>query len=72
MNCAHTETPDVLLMDIEDAVRLLEDAGLAFSIVETKAPRKPPEEAQDGRRRVIRLRADGAADRLELTVCRYD
>jgi hypothetical protein len=72
MNCAHTETPDVLLMDIEDAVRLLVGAGFAFGVMETKAPGKPVNDAPGGRRRVIRLRADGAADRLELTVCGYD
>jgi hypothetical protein len=61
------DIPDVLLMDVEEAERLLGDAGLAFRVVETKAPRKA---LRDGRFRVIRVRSGGASDFLELTVCR--
>ncbi|MDR2088364.1 MAG: hypothetical protein LBP73_03300 [Clostridiales Family XIII bacterium] len=58
--------PDVLLLDAEEAARLLSDAGWAFRVVETRAPRR---EAPAGRLRVIRVRADDASDCLELTVC---
>jgi beta-lactam-binding protein with PASTA domain len=59
--------PDVLLLDVNEAARLLDSAGLSFRVVETEAPGK---KAQDGRLRVIRLRADGGSGGVELTVCR--
>jgi hypothetical protein len=61
------DIPDILLMDVEEAERLLGGAGLAFRVVETKAPRK---ELKVGRFRVIRVRPVEASDLLELTVCR--
>jgi hypothetical protein len=60
------DLPDVLLLDAEEAARLLDTAGFAFRVVETRAPRRS---APEGRLRVIRVRADGASDRVELTVC---
>jgi hypothetical protein len=66
MEGARPETPDVLLLDADEAARLLKDAGFAFRIVETKAPRR---DARAGRLRVIRVRADETSDLLELTVC---
>jgi hypothetical protein len=67
MSDARPDVPDVLLLDIDDAARLLDGAGFIFSVVETSARGKNP---ADGRLRVIRVRANGAADGLELTVCR--
>ncbi|MDR2770446.1 MAG: hypothetical protein LBB57_00235 [Clostridiales Family XIII bacterium] len=66
MNGTHTEIPDVLLLDAEEAARLLTGAGFAFRVVETRAPRAA---LPAGRLRVIRVRADGASDGPELTVC---
>jgi hypothetical protein len=66
MSGARPELPDVLLLDAEEAARLLSDAGFAFRLVETRAPRGEP---GAGRLRVIRVRADAAEDCLELTVC---
>ncbi|MDR2355118.1 MAG: hypothetical protein LBE16_02875 [Clostridiales Family XIII bacterium] len=66
MDGARAEVPDVLLLDADEAARLLKDAGFDFRIVETRAPRR---DSRDGRLRVIRVRAGEASDRLELTVC---
>jgi hypothetical protein len=66
MDDMRPDAPDVLLLDAEEAARLLTDAGLAFRVVETRAPRAA---AAAGRLRVIRVRADAASDALELTVC---
>jgi hypothetical protein len=68
MDDARPEVPYVLLLDAEEAARLLEDAGLAFHVVETRAPRT--ETTAAGRLRVIRVRPDKTSDALELTVCR--
>jgi beta-lactam-binding protein with PASTA domain len=67
MGGARADVPDVLLLDADEAALLLDEAGLAFRVVETKAPGKAPPE---GRLRVVRARADGAAGSVELTVCR--
>jgi hypothetical protein len=66
MDDASPVVPDVLLLDAEDAARLLEDAGLAFRVVETRAPRGG---TAASRLRVIRVRADDASACFELTVC---
>jgi hypothetical protein len=66
MDNARSMLPDVLLLDADEAARLLSDAGFAFRVVETKAPRGASE---IGRLRVIRVRADDASPCLELTVC---
>ncbi|MDR3296553.1 MAG: hypothetical protein LBT26_12130 [Clostridiales Family XIII bacterium] len=60
-------TPDVLGMHLENAERLLSEAGVAFRVAETKPPFK---KAMEGRLRVIRVRLDDALGGLELTVCR--
>jgi hypothetical protein len=67
MSDLRPNVPDVLLLDLDDAARLLDGAGLVFSVIETNAPGKNP---ADGRLRVIRVRAVGAAKDLELTVCK--
>ncbi|MDR2295686.1 MAG: hypothetical protein LBD95_02715 [Clostridiales Family XIII bacterium] len=69
MEDACSKVPDVLLLDADKAARLLEDAGFAFRVFETRAPRVPREASRDGRLRVIRVRADAASDFLELIVC---
>jgi ATP phosphoribosyltransferase len=66
MDGARPDLPDVLLLDAKEAARLLSDAGFAFRLVETRAPRGT---AADGRLRVIRVRAGDAPDCVELTVC---
>jgi hypothetical protein len=66
MDGARSGVPDVLLLDAEEAARLLADAGFAFRVVETRAPRQTV--SAEGLR-VIRVRADAASDCLELTVC---
>jgi hypothetical protein len=67
MSDSRADAPDVLLLHLDDAARLLDGAGLAFRVVETNAKGK---ERPCGPLRVIRVRADGRADGLELTVCK--
>ena len=60
------EVPDVLCLDMNEAIQLLSEAGYTFRLVETRAPRRSP---RTNRFRVVRVRADDAPRRLELVVC---
>jgi len=60
--------PDVLALDVAEAVSALRLANVAFYLVYTAAP----DRQKDGRERVVRQRVTGCGQSLQLTVTTED